>query len=124
MRTFTPPADTRFYAGADLHARILFLVILDRDAKIVFARNLPAVPEPFLRAVAPFRDRLRLVLGRSARSRAGSSDSQAGSLRDCPSVADVPPGPRSKRPHRSRAGGVLSLDSESLMRVSRDPRSF
>src|SRR5262245_52923089 len=58
MRTFTPPAGIRFYAGVDLHARALFLVILDRDGKIVFARNMPAAPEPVLRAVAPFRDGL------------------------------------------------------------------
>jgi transposase len=58
MRTFTPPAGTRFYAGADLHARALFLVVLDHDGKIAFAKNLPAAPEPFLRAVAPFRDGL------------------------------------------------------------------
>lgn len=56
MRTFQPPADTRFYAGVDLHARAAFLVILDHHGATVFARNLPAQPEPFLRAVAPFRD--------------------------------------------------------------------
>src|ERR1043166_260265 len=44
MRTFTPPADIRFYAGVDLHARALFVVILDRDGKTVFAKNLPANP--------------------------------------------------------------------------------
>jgi transposase len=58
MRTFTPPAGTRFYAGTDLHARALFLVILDGDGNIVFARNLPAEPGAFLKAVAPFRDGL------------------------------------------------------------------
>ncbi len=58
MRTFTPPPGTRFYAGADLHARALFLVVLDRAGQVVFARNLPAQPEPFLRAVAPFREGL------------------------------------------------------------------
>jgi transposase len=58
MRSFIPAADVRFYAGVDLHARNLFLVILDRDGRTVFARNLPAAPEPFLRAVAPFRDGL------------------------------------------------------------------
>jgi transposase len=55
MRTFTPPAGTRFYAGVDLHARALFLVLLDGDGKVVFAKNLPANPDAFLRAVAPFR---------------------------------------------------------------------
>src|SRR5262249_29431399 len=58
MRTFTPPAGIRLYPGVDLHARPLFLVTLDRDGKIVFARTMPAAPEPFLRAVAPFRDGL------------------------------------------------------------------
>jgi transposase len=58
MRCFTPPTDTRFYAGVDLHARALFLVILDGDGKVVFARNLAANPDSFLRAVAPFRDGL------------------------------------------------------------------
>src|SRR6266487_6557282 len=57
-RYFQPPADTRFYAGVDLHARSLFLVVLDRDGQARFARNLPAAPEPFLRAVGPFRDGL------------------------------------------------------------------
>jgi hypothetical protein len=51
MRCFTPPAGTRFYAGVDLHARALFLVVLDHDGRVVFARNLPAAPEAFLRAV-------------------------------------------------------------------------
>jgi transposase len=55
MRSFQPPADSRFYAGVDLHARSLFLVVLDHDAQTRFARNLPAQAEPFLRAVAPFR---------------------------------------------------------------------
>jgi transposase len=58
MRTFQPPAGTRFYAGVDLHARSLFLSILDRDGQERFARNLPAAPDPFLKAVGPFRDGL------------------------------------------------------------------
>jgi transposase len=55
MRTFQPPADTRFYAGVDLHARALFLVVLDTEGQTRYARNLPAQAEPFLRAVEPFR---------------------------------------------------------------------
>ena len=58
MRYFQPPADTRFYAGVDLHARSLFLSILDRDGQERFARNLSAAPGPFLKAVQPFRDGL------------------------------------------------------------------
>jgi len=33
MRSFQPPADTRFYAGVDLHARALFLVVLEREKR-------------------------------------------------------------------------------------------
>jgi len=58
MRSFQPPADTRFYAGVDLHARALFVVILDHHGQVRFAKNLPANPDAFLRAVAPFRDGL------------------------------------------------------------------
>jgi transposase len=58
MRSFQPPPNTRFYAGVDLHAKSLFLVVLDHDGQVRFARNLPARPEPFLRAIAPFRDGL------------------------------------------------------------------
>ena len=58
MRSYQPPADTRFYAGLDLHARSLYLVVLDRDGQARFGRNLPASPEPFLRAVQPYREGL------------------------------------------------------------------
>src|SRR5262245_41855305 len=58
MRTFTPPAGARFYAGVELHARALFLVILDGDGQVRFAKNLPANPDAFLHAIAPFRDGL------------------------------------------------------------------
>src|SRR2546421_2717885 len=57
-RSFQPPANTRFYAGVDLHARTLFLVVVDREGQVRCARNLPAAPEPFLRASAPFREGL------------------------------------------------------------------
>ncbi len=58
MRCFQPPPETRFYAGVDLHARSLFLCVLDRDGQERYARNLTAAPPPFLKAVAPFRDGL------------------------------------------------------------------
>jgi transposase len=58
MRYFQPPAGARFYAGVDLHARSLFLCVLDHEGQERFARNLPAAPAPFLRAVAPFREGL------------------------------------------------------------------
>jgi len=58
MRYFQPAADTRFYAGVDLHARSLFLAILDSQGKTRYARNLPAAAKPFLQALQPFRPHL------------------------------------------------------------------
>src|SRR5581483_9949598 len=48
----------RFYAGGDLHARTLYLHVLDADGRTCFDQNLPASPDAFLAAVAPFRDGL------------------------------------------------------------------
>jgi transposase len=56
MRFYNHPH--RFYAGGDLHARSLFLHILDDQGQTRFEKNLPAGPEPFLEAIAPFRDSL------------------------------------------------------------------
>jgi len=47
-----------FYCGIDLHARSMYLCILDRDGQTVLHRNMPAAPEPFLAAVAPYREEL------------------------------------------------------------------
>src|SRR5437764_946036 len=56
MRFYTRPH--RFYAGGDLHARTLYLHVLDADGRTRFDQNLPARPEAFLQAIAPFRDGL------------------------------------------------------------------
>jgi transposase len=48
----------RHYCGIDLHARAMYLCILDRDGQVLLHRNMKATPEAFLRAVAPFRDDL------------------------------------------------------------------
>jgi transposase len=47
-----------FYCGIDLHARTMYLCILDRDGEIVLHRNMKAAPEPFLKAIAPYREEL------------------------------------------------------------------
>jgi hypothetical protein len=44
LRSFQQPADTRFYAGVDLHAMSLYPVVLDRDGQARFGRNLLAAP--------------------------------------------------------------------------------
>src|SRR5262245_23350207 len=43
------------YVGVDLHARTLYVCVLDQAGTIKLSRNLPARPEPFLKAVEPFR---------------------------------------------------------------------
>jgi transposase len=56
MRFYTQ--QHRFYCGVDLHARTMYLCILDSAGQVVFDKNLAAEPEAFLQAVAPFRDGL------------------------------------------------------------------
>jgi transposase len=56
MRFYNQPH--RFYCGVDLHARTMYLCILDADGQVVFDKNLDAQPDAFLKAVAPFRDGL------------------------------------------------------------------
>jgi transposase len=56
MRCYNQPH--RFYAGVDLHARSMFTHILDDRGQTVFERDLPAGPDAFVDAIAPFRDGL------------------------------------------------------------------
>ena len=44
-----------FYCGVDLHARSMFIHILDHDGKTVFEADLPANPDAFRHAIAPYR---------------------------------------------------------------------
>ena len=48
----------RHYCGIDLHARSMYLCILDREGEVLLHRNMKTTPEAFLDAVAPFRDDL------------------------------------------------------------------
>jgi hypothetical protein len=43
------------YCGIDLHARTMYLCILHRDGESLVHRNMPAGPEPLLKASAPYR---------------------------------------------------------------------
>lgn len=43
------------YVGVDLHARTLFVCVLDHAGAVQLSRNLPAKPQPFLDAITPFR---------------------------------------------------------------------
>jgi transposase len=54
MRFYSQPH--RFYCGIDLHARTMYLCILDHDGNIVFDHNLACNRKALLHAIAPFRD--------------------------------------------------------------------
>ncbi len=56
MRLYT--GQHKFYAGIDLHARSMYIHILNDQGKTVFDQDLPASPTAFLEAVKPFRDGL------------------------------------------------------------------
>jgi transposase len=56
MRFYTK--QHKFYAGIDLHARTMYLCILNQNGEIVLHRNMRAAPEPFLQEIAPYREDL------------------------------------------------------------------
>jgi len=45
-----------FYCGIDLHARTMYLCIMNQQGETVFQKNIPSKPEHFLKAVAPYRE--------------------------------------------------------------------
>jgi hypothetical protein len=47
-----------FYCGIDLHARSMYVCIVNHDGEMLLHRNMKAAPEPFLKALAPYRDDL------------------------------------------------------------------
>src|ERR671922_1283894 len=53
MRFYTKPH--QFYGGIDLHARTMYLCVLNQAGEILLHRNMTAGPEPFLKAIAPSR---------------------------------------------------------------------
>jgi len=48
----------RHYCGIDLHAKTMYLCILDGAGEVLLHQNIQSRPEPFLEAVAPFREQL------------------------------------------------------------------
>jgi hypothetical protein len=56
MRFYTQ--QHQFYCGIDLHARSIYLCILNQDGELLEHRNMKAAPEPFLKAIAPYREDL------------------------------------------------------------------
>jgi transposase len=48
----------KFYCGIDLHARSMYVCVLSQEGEILLHRNMKAAPDPFLKAIAPYRDGL------------------------------------------------------------------
>src|SRR3990172_7709978 len=56
MRFYTK--QHRHYCGIDLHARTMYVCILDCAGQVLVHKNLPAKPEAFLETIAPYREDL------------------------------------------------------------------
>src|SRR5262245_55436013 len=54
MRFYTK--QHQFYGGIDLHARTMYLCVLNQEGEVLVHRNMKAAPEPFLQAIAPYRE--------------------------------------------------------------------
>ena len=50
-----------FYCGIDLHARTMYLCILDQAGETLLHRNMTATPEALLKAIAPYREQIVLA---------------------------------------------------------------
>jgi transposase len=48
----------KHYCGIDLHARAMYVGLLDQDGTKLVHKNLPTTPEAFLRVLAPYREDL------------------------------------------------------------------
>jgi transposase len=60
MRFYTK--QHQFYCGIDLHARTMYVCILDQAGEIVVHRNLTASPDALLKIIAPYRDDLVIAV--------------------------------------------------------------
>jgi len=56
MRFYTQ--QHKHYCGIDLHAKAMYVCILDQSGTKRVHKNLPTTPEAFLRAIAPYREDL------------------------------------------------------------------
>jgi len=56
MRFYTK--QHRHHCGIDLHARSMYLCIMDQNGTVLLHRNMRATPDAFLKAVAPYREDL------------------------------------------------------------------
>ena len=46
----------KHYCGIDLHARPMYLCVLDQAGEVLLDQNIRCDPQGFLRTIAPYRD--------------------------------------------------------------------
>jgi transposase len=52
----------KFYCGIDLHARKMFVCILDQTGEVLVHKNIYAKPEPFLKCIAPYKENIAIAV--------------------------------------------------------------
>src|ERR1041384_7220190 len=52
----------RYYCGIDLHARSMYVCVLDSQGEILLHPNMACSPESFLKAIAPYREDLAVAV--------------------------------------------------------------
>jgi transposase len=51
----------KHYCGVDLHARSMYVCVLDREGNVLVSKDIASAPEPFLALVAPYREDLAVA---------------------------------------------------------------
>jgi len=59
MRFYT--RQHRYYCGVDLHARTMYVCVLDQEGNVLVSKNIASAPEPFLELIAPYREDLAVA---------------------------------------------------------------
>ena len=67
MRFYTQ--QHKYYCGIDLHARTMYLCVLDQGGEILLHHSIPCDPDVFVRTIAPYRDDLVVAVECMARAR-------------------------------------------------------
>ena len=52
----------KFYCGVDLHAKTMYLCILDQEGNVVLHRNIRTNPEVFLKTIAAYREDIAVAV--------------------------------------------------------------
>jgi len=51
----------RYYCGVDLHARTMYVCVLDQEGNVLVSKDIASAPGPFLELIAPYREDLAVA---------------------------------------------------------------